>query len=80
MRRCMRLQGVEGMAEQLRAVLAEPRTTAAAAAPAMRLLLQLQADGASPAQSQDPVRLYLHTQARHRCVQPPAVPRSCLPF
>ena len=72
MRWRVRGQGVEGMAAQLRAVVAEPRTTVAEAAPAMRLLLQLQADGASPAASPDPVRLYLDTQARYRCSQPAA--------
>ncbi len=55
-------QGVEGMAEQLRGVLANPRTTAAEAAAPMRLLLQLQADGAATVQPLNPVKLYLDTQ------------------
>ncbi len=55
-------QGVEGMAEQLRGVLGNPRTTAAEAAAPMRLLLQLQADGAATVQPLNPVKLYLDTQ------------------
>lgn len=57
-------QGVEGMAEQLRGVLAAPRTTAPEAAAPMRLLLQLQADGAATVQPLNPVKLYLDTQVR----------------
>lgn len=52
------------MAEQLRGVLANPRTTAPEAAAPMRLLLQLQADGAATVQPLNPVKLYLDTQVR----------------
>lgn len=58
------VQGVEGMAEQLRGVLANPRTTAPEAAAPMRLLLQLQADGAATVQPLNPVKLYLDTQVQ----------------
>lgn len=53
---------MEGMAEQLRGVLANPRTTGPEAAAPMRLLLQLQADGAATVQPLNPVKLYLDTQ------------------
>lgn len=53
------------MAKHLQGVLTEPRTTAADAAAPMRLLLQLQEDGAAAAQKLDPVELYLRAQVRH---------------
>ena len=66
------------MAEQLRGVLAAPRTTAPEAAAPMRLLLQLQADGAATVQPLNPVKLYLDTQVRLQEAGPGCCSASCL--
>ena len=54
------------MSKHLLGALMNPRTTPAEAQDPIRYLLQLQTDGAASLRGQNPVRLYLDTQAwRH---------------
>ncbi len=60
------------MSKHLVGALTNPRTTPAEAQDPIRYLLQLQTDGAASLRGQNPVRLYLDTQA-WRCSSSPRV-------
>lgn len=59
------------MSEQLADMLRNPRCTPAEAQEPIRLLLQLQTDGAVAVQALNPVKLFLETQVRHGALSGP---------
>ena len=71
------MQGVEGMSNHLLGALTNARTTPAEAQDPIRYLLQLQTDGAASLRGQNPVTLYLDTQAC-RSLAARRVSRPCM--